>query len=69
LNILAGVAWFWQVLALIIGGLMIYYVFFLRPYFLMVRTASGDTRCLESSDKEFIVSVRSAIETAVAGRG
>jgi hypothetical protein len=48
---------------------MIYYVFFLRPYFLMVRTASGEIRCLESADSEFIFSVRSAIDTAVAARG
>jgi hypothetical protein len=66
LNIISG--WGWQVLVLIIGGLTIFGSFH-RPYFLMVRTASGEIRCLESADSEFIFSVRSAIDTAVAARG
>lgn len=60
--------WGWQVLAVFLGGIAILGSFH-RPYFLMVRTASGEIRCLESADSEFIFSVRSAIETAIAKRG
>jgi hypothetical protein len=47
----------------------LFYLAFYRPYRLMIRTAAGDTQALEGMNKEFIDSVRLAIESAVAQRG
>ncbi len=53
---------------LVIGGLIIA-ASTSRPYYLMLRTSSGDTQALESKDIHFVSSVRTAIEKAVTSRG
>lgn len=49
------------VIALIVG--------YGKPSFLVLRTASGDQQALSSKKAEYLLKVKSAIETAVAMRG
>ncbi len=60
----ANVGWL-----LLAGGVLIVLYNVNRPYWLMLRTAGGDSQALQHKDGAYLQKIREAIEQAVASRG
>lgn len=64
----AGTASIWTVLLFVVPGLAL--LVYQRPKFAIVLTsASGETRALESKDEDFVRRVVSALNSAIIARG